>query len=109
MQFFYDVQDGCVRLIQVQHSWDRGYWLMPVSGDARMKAVSILLARGIRELTEFIKLYEQHLAMKQASFTYRNIMVEWDIESEKEMEQCIIISRLGGSRGECPIKSACKT
>lgn len=96
VQFSYDVQDGCVRSIQVQHGWDRIYWLMPVSGDAQMMAVSILLAQdgcGIRELMEFLKLYEQHLSMKQASFSYRNILVEWDIISEKEMEQGIIMSR----------------
>ena len=59
MQFSYDVQDGCVRSIQVKHSWDRVHWLMPVSGDAQMMAVSILLAQdgcGIRELTEFLKI-----------------------------------------------------
>lgn len=31
--------------------------------------------------------------MKQASFSYGNLLVEWDIESEKEMDQGILISR----------------
>lgn len=93
MQFSYDVQNGFVRSVEIHHSWDSILWLQPVQGDALIMASSLLLAQdgyGLRELQEFMGLYESHLDEKNASFTYGNILVEWDIESEKDMIQgCI--------------------
>ena len=93
MQFSYDVQDGKVRSVQVSHSWDSVFWLQPIQGDALMMAYSLLLAQdncGYRELQEFTKLYESYLDQKEAAFAYGNLLVEWRIETEKEMIDGVI-------------------
>lgn len=88
IQFSYDVRDGYVRSVSIQHVWDSVLWLQPVSGDAHMMAASLLLAQegcGIWELAEFVQLYESHLDQKKASFTYKNLQVEWNIDTALDM------------------------
>lgn len=93
MQFEYDVLDGFVRSVSIHHSWDSVFWLQPVSADAYLMAVSLLLAQdnyGIAELMEFTKLYESHLDQKETAFSYGNLLIEWRIESQKDMLDGII-------------------
>ena len=93
MTFFYDVQAGYVRSVEIHHSWDSVIWLQPVQGDPYLMAVSLLLAQdncGIAELMEFTKLYESHLDQKETAFSYGNLLIEWRIESQKDMLDGII-------------------
>lgn len=88
MQFTYDTQEGVVRSVQIHHSWDSVFWLQPLSTDALMMTSSLLLAQegcGFRELSEFLRLYEAHLDQKTASFAYGNLLIEWNLETEKSM------------------------
>ena len=88
MQFTYDVQNGFVRGVQIQHSWDSVVCLQPLSADALMMTSSLLLAQegcGLRELSELIRLYEAHLDQKSVSFTYGNLLIAWNVETEKNM------------------------
>lgn len=90
MQFSYEVEKGIVRSVQVHHTWDSVFWLQPLNGDALMMASSLLLAQegcSLPELQEFMRLYEAHLDKKTASFAYENIMIEWNIDSQKSMQQ----------------------
>lgn len=90
MQFSYEVENGIVRSVQVHHTWDSVFWLQPLNGDALMMARSLLLAQegcSLPELQEFSNLYEAHLDEKTASFAYENILIEWNIDSQKSMQQ----------------------
>lgn len=90
MQFAYEVEKGIVRSIQIHHSWDSVFWLQPLSGDALMMSSSLLLAQegcSLPELQEFMRVYESHLDDKTASFAYENILIEWNIDSQKSMHQ----------------------
>ena len=93
MAFSYDVQAGYVHAVKIHHSWDSVIWLQPVQGDPYLMAVSLLLAQdncGIAELMEFTKLYESHLDQKETAFSYGNLLIEWRIESQKDMLDGII-------------------
>ena len=90
MQFSYEVENGIVRSVQVHHSWDSVFWLQPLNGDALMMVSSLLLAQegcSLPELQEFMRLYEAHLDENTASFAYENILIEWNIDSQKSMQQ----------------------
>lgn len=93
MEFSYDVQDGFVRSVSIQHSWDQVFYLTPLNGDPMNMACCLLLAQdgcGIRELDEFVRLYESHLDSKVVSFKYRNLTIEWTITTENQMLQGVI-------------------
>lgn len=93
IQFSYKEQDGYVSSVQIHHTWDRVIYLHPLQSEALIMASSLLLAQegcGFSELMEFIQLYEEHSDLKQTSFVYRNLLVEWTIQSEKEMRQGLI-------------------
>lgn len=90
MQFSYDVRNGYVHSVHIHHSWDSVTYLQPMEGDALTMACSLLLAQegcGIRELREFVRLYEGHLSSKSVSFTYRNLLVEWELTTELVLHQ----------------------
>lgn len=93
MEFEYEVQDGIVRSVSVHHAWNKVFYLSPLSDDTLLMASSLLLAQdgcGIRELQEFMGLYESHLDQKEVSFTYKNLLIEWTITTEQDFLQGII-------------------
>jgi len=93
MEFTYDVQDGFVRSVSIQHSWDQVFYLTPLAGDPLNMACCLLLAQdgcGIRELDEFVRLYKSHLDSKEVSFEYRNLTIAWTIITENQMLQGVI-------------------
>lgn len=90
MQFDYDVQDGVVRSVSVHHEWEDALYLTPLSTDTLRMACSLLLAQdgcGIRELEEFMWMYESHLDQKNASFVYENLLIEWTITTDRQFFQ----------------------
>lgn len=93
MQFAYDTREEIVRSVSVHHEWDQVFYLSPLHGDTMTMACSLLLAQdgcGILELKEFLDLYEAHLNEKTASFTYKNLTVEWEITTQLPMENGIL-------------------
>ena len=95
LQFSYEVKDGFVSTVQIHHTWDSVFWLEPLSGEPMMMACSLLLAQddcGVAELAEFMRLYENHLDQKNVSFEYRNLLIQWNIESAKDMQQGTIFA-----------------
>ena len=95
MEFAYEVQDGIVRSVSASHEWDRVTYLKPLESDVLNMACSLVLAQedcGARELAEFRKLYAQHQDSKQGSFRYRNLTVEWEIDTDLSMNDGILHS-----------------
>lgn len=90
IQFEYEVQDGIVRSVSVHHEWDKVFYLTPLSEETLLMASSLLLAQegcGIWELEEFMRMYESYLNQKEVSFTYKNLLIEWTITTDKDILQ----------------------
>lgn len=90
MQFTYEQENGFVRSVQIHHTWDSVFWLQPLEGEPVTMALSLLLAQndcGITELEELTSLIQSQLNQKHVSFAYRNLLIQWDIESDKDMIQ----------------------
>ena len=93
IQFTYDAPNGIVDSVQILHSWDQVKMLDSVPPEALIMSYSLLLAQkgcGLRELVEFSKLYQSQLNQKSAVFTYKNLQIVWNIETEKEIIQGVI-------------------
>ena len=97
MEYDYEVQNGVVRSVIVNHTWDRVTYLKPLESDVLNMACSLLLAQedcGTKELKEFTELYRSCQDQARASFDYRNLTVEWVIKSDLlPMENGIIKSQ----------------
>lgn len=96
MQFEYDVRDGMVRSVSVHHEWDQVFYLSPLDGEPMWMAMSLLLAQdgcGIREMIEFTGIYESHLNEKNVSFIYRNLLIEWRINTELDLHQGVLFGQ----------------
>ena len=93
MEFDYTMEGEYIKTVSVHHDWNSVKYLSPLDDAPLNLACSILLAQkdcGIKELLEFRKVYEDHMDQINASFVYGNLLIEWNIESEKEMHDGII-------------------
>ena len=88
MEFEYELEGEYIQTVAIDHDWNRIMYLSPLKGAPLDLACSILLAQkdcGMAELWEFQKLYEDNMDQKNASFVYGNLLIEWRIETEKEL------------------------
>ena len=93
MEFDYILEGEYIHAVTIAHDWNSVKYLSPLNGEPLDLACSILLAQkdcGMRELWEFQKLYKDHMDLKNASFLYGDLLIEWNIESEKEMHDGIL-------------------
>ena len=93
MEFEYELEGEYIKTVSIHHDWNSVKYLSPLDDAPLNLACSILLAQkdcGIKELLEFRKVYEDHMDQINASFVYGNLLIEWNIESEKEMHDGII-------------------
>ena len=93
MEFTYELEGEHIHAVVIEHEWNNVHYLYPLTGEPRNLACSILLAQegcGAAELKEFLALYEAHLSEKTASFTYKNLTVEWEITTELPMVNGIL-------------------
>ncbi len=93
MEFDYTMEGEYIKTVSIHHDWSSVKYLSPLDDAPLNLACSILLAQkdcGIKELLEFRKVYEDHMDQINASFVYENLLIEWNIESEKEMLDGII-------------------
>lgn len=98
MEFKYELEGEYIRSIVIEHDWNDVSYLDPLSGEPLDLANSILLAQdgcGLSELTEFNNLYWRHTGMKNVSFNYKNLTIQWTIVSELPMNGCIIFNESG--------------
>ena len=93
MEFEYELEGEKIKTVSIHHDWNSVKYLSPLDDAPLNLACSILLAQkdcGIKELLEFRKVYEDHIDQMNESFVYGNLLIEWNIESEKEMLDGII-------------------
>ena len=93
MEFEYELEGENIKTVSIHHDWNSVKYLYPINDEPLDLVCSILLAQkdcGMRELWEFRKVYEDHMDQMNASFVYGNVLIEWNIESEKEMLDGII-------------------
>lgn len=84
-EFEYETENGILRSVAVNRHYEDVFYLTPLSGDRIYLAFSVLLAQdgcGFPELIEFAKLCDRYFDQPNAQFTYQNIEVSWDIQSE---------------------------
>lgn len=84
-EFEYETENGILRSVAVNRHYEDVFYLTPLSGDRIYLAFSVLLAQdgcGFPELIEFATLCDRYSTQPNARFTYQNIEVSWDIQSE---------------------------
>ncbi len=86
-QLSYEVTDGILKSVILNQSWDRVTYLTPLDGIPYQIACTLLLAQdgcGVRELENFLMVYMSHMNERNAQFTYHNLMISWQIETDAE-------------------------
>lgn len=85
--FCYQTEDGILRSMTWENSWEDVWYLHPLSGGSLFyeAAVTMLLSQPDCELSDvfdFARLWEKHLDTENAEFSYQNIEVRWRLGYE---------------------------
>lgn len=79
----YLTDNGVLRSVIYENSWDDVFYLLPISDAAVTPAATLLLSQegcGIRELEEFMQLWENEMDETSGTVVYRNLTVTWEID-----------------------------
>ncbi len=94
-RFEYILQNDIIQSVVLQEQWQDVSILMPISGEPKDIAFSLLLAQngcGYRELGELEDLFNTNMNSKEVCFTYQNLKIEWKIETDLDFRQGMIYS-----------------
>lgn len=94
MEIDYTLEGEYIKSVTICHDWNSVFYLSPLTDEPYRLACSILLAQqdcGFSELMEFAKLYQARQSEKNATITYKNIVVAWTIQTELSMEDGVLI------------------
>lgn len=78
-------EDGYITSITYQNSWTDVSYLNPLEGNMANAAGAFLMAQrgtGLRDLNEFLQIYEQEIKKESGHIVYENIEINWDIRRD---------------------------
>lgn len=81
--YTYDTDGMYLRSVTYENSWDNVQYMQPLYGFCQNAAITALLSQpgcGLRELWEFMILWERNLYHSTDGFTYGPIEVEWSMD-----------------------------